>query len=445
MAASSEINNDRYSSINPSLPLDIVSDILLLLPVKTLSRLKLVSKSWLSLISSPSFRSSHRRRRSKHPLLLVATCKTDGRGHLRTHLHVLDYYKKQGGGRGGKALLDRETTTGYYSPREESWFPRLVFSFCLDLVCMYDPDDIYIRNPATREQIILPRRKYSGLGSRVEGGRAAAFAYLPSTGEYKVLRVFLISFRSSHQHFRSEVFTLGSGRWREKEGPPFWVHDDNSAVVDEAVHFLPCIFRWRLGVGDNLRDEAIARFDLKKEEWSTLPLPGIRHFSRDSRDRAWFFRLTRLGGSLCMECLGRSGVDLWLLEEGRDSSCASWVKAYSIDYQRTWSRGTKENPMKPKLLTLSIYIHLEFKERTDILKMDHTLYEKFFIELIMKDYHENLKFLTFNRISLNLKDERQSLQPISRDFILREMGAREEGRERGRRDFKIEIEERWYI
>ncbi|XP_020250369.1 F-box protein At3g07870-like [Asparagus officinalis] len=322
--ASPEINNE-YSS-NPSLPFDMVSDILLLLPVKTLSRLKLVSKSWLSLISSPSFRSSHRRS-ERNPLLLVATSESDGGGH---HFHVLDYYKKRGGG--GKALLDRETTTGYYSPRVSSWFHRrLVFSCGLDLVCMYDPDDFYIRNPATREQITLPR-KSSGFPGH--GGHAVAFAYLPSTGEYKVLRVFGVSPFLSLQHpiRRSEVFTLGSGRWREKEGPSFWVHDDNSAVVDEAVHFLPGIFTWRLAVGDlhHDDDEAIARFDLKKEKWSKLPLPGIRHFSRDSRDEAWDFRLTRLGGSLCMECSGRSRVDLWLLEEGRNS-CASWVKAYSID------------------------------------------------------------------------------------------------------------------
>ncbi|ONK78604.1 uncharacterized protein A4U43_C02F20550 [Asparagus officinalis] len=194
---------------------------------------------------------------------------------------------------------------------------------------MYDPHDIYIRNPATGEQIALPTRS---LGSY----STVAFAYLPSVGEYKVLRVILFFSSLQHPIRRSEVFTLGSGRWRDiKEGPPFWVHDENSAVVDEAVHFLPGIFTWRLAVGDlhdlhDVDNEAIARFDLEKEEWSELPLPSIRHFLRDSRDEDWNFRLTRLGGSLCMECWGRSRVDLWLLEEGRDS-CASWVKAYSID------------------------------------------------------------------------------------------------------------------
>ncbi|ONK58593.1 uncharacterized protein A4U43_C09F14660 [Asparagus officinalis] len=112
---------------------------------------------------------------------------------------------------------------------------------------MYNPDDIYIRNPETGEQIALPR-KSSGFPEH--SGQAVAFAYLPSTGEYKVLRVFGASpfFSLQHPIRRSEVFTLGSGRWREiKEGPTFWVHDENSAVVDEAVHFLPGIFTWRLG------------------------------------------------------------------------------------------------------------------------------------------------------------------------------------------------------
>ncbi|XP_020254355.1 F-box/LRR-repeat protein At2g43260-like [Asparagus officinalis] len=272
MAAASETSNELYSSNPPSLPLDVVSDILLLLPVKTLSRLKLVSKSWLSLISSPSFRSSHRRRSERNPLLLVATSESRGGG--------------------GKALPDR--TTALLDCENVN---RRLVSSCgsLDLVCMYDPDDIYIRNPATREQIALPR-KSSGFPEH--GGHAVAFAYLPSTGEYKVLRVFGASpfFSLQHPIRRSEVFTLGSGRWRDiKEGPPFWVHDENSAVVDEAVHFLPVIFKWGMAV-DDLRDddvvdeavhflpdifterlavddlhdddnETIARFDLKREEW----------------------------------------------------------------------------------------------------------------------------------------------------------------------------------
>ncbi|XP_020245401.1 putative F-box protein At1g47765 [Asparagus officinalis] len=187
--ASSETNNELYSS-NPSslLPLDVVSDILLLLPVKTISRLKLVSKSWLSLISSPSFRSSHRRRSERNPLLLVATFEGDDGEHRRDHFHVLDYYKKRGGG--GKTLLDR-VTTDYYLPIA-SWFPRrLVFSCgSLDLVCLYDPDDIYIRNPTTREQIALPR-KSSVSCSTVIDNHVVAFAYLPSTGEYKVLCISL--------------------------------------------------------------------------------------------------------------------------------------------------------------------------------------------------------------------------------------------------------------
>ncbi|ONK78603.1 uncharacterized protein A4U43_C02F20540 [Asparagus officinalis] len=198
---------------------------------------------------------------------------------------------------------------------------------------MYGSDDIYIQNPATREQIALPR-KSSGFRSMVHRGHAVAFAYLPSTGEYKVLRVFGVFplFSLLQPIIRSEVFTLGSERWWEKEGPPFRVHEENTAVVvDEAVHFLPGSFALRRAVGDLYDDnnEAIARFDLKREEWSKLPLPGVRHFSGNSRDEALDFRLTRLGGSLCMECSGRSRVDLWLLEGG--NICASWVKAYSID------------------------------------------------------------------------------------------------------------------
>ncbi|ONK78575.1 uncharacterized protein A4U43_C02F20260 [Asparagus officinalis] len=127
------------------------------------------------------------------------------------------------------------------------------------------------------------------------------------------------------------MFMLSNGSFI-KEGAPFWVvYDENSPSFDEAVHFLPAI--WRQPVGNLYHDDdddAIAAFDLKKEEWSKLPLPDIRHFSRD------------LDGVLRLspEAAGRIAVHgvLGLVESrsvaaggGRDSSCASWVKVYSID------------------------------------------------------------------------------------------------------------------
>ncbi|ONK78590.1 uncharacterized protein A4U43_C02F20410 [Asparagus officinalis] len=75
---------------------------------------------------------------------------------------------------GGWALEEAATATvTAMAAAAEGWgsSERLVFSCgSLDLVCMYDPDDIYIRNPATGEQIALPRKSsvYDPAEERVE-------------------------------------------------------------------------------------------------------------------------------------------------------------------------------------------------------------------------------------------------------------------------------------
>ncbi|XP_020254282.1 F-box/kelch-repeat protein At3g23880-like [Asparagus officinalis] len=321
--ASSETNNEHYSSF---LPLDVISDILLLLPVKTLSRLKLVSKSWLSLISSPSFRSSHRRRSERNPLLLVATYEREG-GHgtyRRNHFHALDYYKERGGGGGGgKALPDRETTCYYCN--------GVGFSCGLDLVCMSSCDeDIYIRNPATREQIAL-LKKYSGFRSTLHDGHAVAFAYLPSTGEYKVLRLLLLFSRFRRRPIRIEVFTLGSGRWRKKESPPLLGSRRAHRPSSSAKPSITCagIFTcsWMLVIcTDDDDDDPIAR--VRSQEGGMVEAAAAGVISRDSVDGTWALRLNADGADRLVHwgAGGDRGRHLWLLSEGRDSSCASWVK-----------------------------------------------------------------------------------------------------------------------
>src|SRR4051812_12852756 len=65
---------------------DILFQIFLLLPVRTLCRFSCVSKSWHALISDPDFRRAYQQRPKRNPRLLVST------NHHKNHIADRDFY-----------------------------------------------------------------------------------------------------------------------------------------------------------------------------------------------------------------------------------------------------------------------------------------------------------------------------------------------------------------
>lgn len=134
------------------LPIDIIFEILTRLPVKTLCNLRLVCKAWHALISDPNFQKSHHHRSKQNPLLLLIS--------QQQNYHPGSYFRRQ-------------------------W---QIVPTCLDLVCIYDIEAVYICNPTTRD-IITVRQKTSQPGG-CYNQKMAAFGYASSTMEYKILRLF---------------------------------------------------------------------------------------------------------------------------------------------------------------------------------------------------------------------------------------------------------------
>lgn len=137
----------------PNLPVELISEILFKLPVKFLLQLRSVSKSWLSLISSPEFMKAHlllsasNKDYTHHGVILkVATesghsvkdcCLRDLLYHPVTEAFDLDYPSK--------------------NPYNNLWF---VGSFngliCLAIRLYYGRYDLFIWNPSIRKYKKLP-------------------------------------------------------------------------------------------------------------------------------------------------------------------------------------------------------------------------------------------------------------------------------------------------
>ncbi|OEL21355.1 hypothetical protein BAE44_0017626 [Dichanthelium oligosanthes] len=184
---------DSHGGVLP-LPADGLYEILLRVPAKDLCRLRAVCRPWRCLLSDPHFIAAHAARHPEPPLILVGYHMA-----LRDDGIICDIADLDGG-------QDKGERVGL-------------------------PQELPAHEPAARE----PRtfRFYA----------EAALGQVPSTGEYKVLRV--------RQHFNDygakgqlyEVFTLDGGsnaRWRGKKPVPrtvclgLWA----TAVINGIVYFF---------------------------------------------------------------------------------------------------------------------------------------------------------------------------------------------------------------
>lgn len=126
-----------------------IHNILSTLPIKTLLRCTSVCKSWYSLITSPSFISTHlnRNKQQDPPLLLLSHCSEHPRKeHFSIHHDnpTVDDY----------AELD-------FPFHSVNWYFRIVGS-CNGVVCLSDDDRCYVHtiilwNPSIRKSFNLPR------------------------------------------------------------------------------------------------------------------------------------------------------------------------------------------------------------------------------------------------------------------------------------------------
>ncbi|XP_026410082.1 F-box protein At3g07870-like [Papaver somniferum] len=190
---------------------------------------------------------------------------------------------------------------------------RSIYSFvgsCNGLIFFnesFGEDDVYICNPATREYIILPKFEGKGILDLLTG-----FGYIPSTNEYKVVRIYNTERDPSAGIV--QVYTLGSSiGWR------------NSGTVD--MKYVPLYTDVFPNVSlhwVNL-DETICAFHLADEKCSELPLP-TRLIGTHCR------YVGVLGGFLIFTYYHYpSGVDVCLLKKNEDNDDLIWSKEFNFD------------------------------------------------------------------------------------------------------------------
>ncbi|WVZ71312.1 hypothetical protein U9M48_019909 [Paspalum notatum var. saurae] len=304
------------------LPQDVMYEILLHLPAKTLCRLRAVCRPWRSLISSAMFIAAHA---ARHPRPHLIACYDD------TAEHKI-----------GFGIMDLSGQMIKQVHRKEA---DKITDMSSDLVCIRTLLHNYrLVNPATGVVFRLPRhlaQEHVDQGFKLRDYTRSQhmFGFEAKKGEYKVLRKLERPYHATDTPL-FEVYTLNSkrpARWRAKQAPPLSALLGDWTVIDGVVYVLNDYLCFNMILFDQqvtTEQYWIVSFDLETEEWR----PNIRgpnslivddeaadrfdgHNYGDGPKR---ISLTKLDASLVIFVGMTTCMDMWFLMDG------FWVKKCSV-------------------------------------------------------------------------------------------------------------------
>jgi F-box interacting protein len=314
----------------PELSDEIVLDILVRLPVKSLLRCKSVCKGWRAIITDPFFVRAHLKRsasRCEENPCVVITPHTIGHQFVpegawpTTFSNHIRFYQWQEGASMATLMHDKDFGSEFRCVR--------AFAQCDGLVLVPTDTGLYLFNPATRENLTLPDSNRDSNWRHSPMWSCCCCAGLgldPRTGKHKVVRTFYRSVDPDTYMGRDmgmEVFTISAnskGAWREiRDDLPYPPENWRTAMAVNGFLF------WRLG--DQDPPWGLLRFSLANETFGITRLPDSMDLVEPDA-----FTLDVLQGELCVSARTSEGtVTMWMLsiqEEGGQGQ--PWEQRYTI-------------------------------------------------------------------------------------------------------------------
>ncbi|XP_061355098.1 F-box/kelch-repeat protein At3g23880-like [Gastrolobium bilobum] len=297
--------------VESNLHWNVIHEILLRLPVKSLVRFKCVCKSWHSLISDSHFAKSHYELSAapSHKLLQITFSDYEARSFdvdasLQDDSFVVslvpplpklvEYYAVIWGSCRGFVLIENKL--------DSMERPHLTEEY----------QNLYIWNPSTGFHRDL---SYSEMGQECQNAESAerlliGFGYDPSADDYLV--VVLWPKHDSNLATRLVLFSLRTNSLKEIQGPhiPYYHIDNPSFLCNDAIHWL--------AYDENLLATVILAFDLMKKNFYEISLPD-----GDFTDDFNYDYLGTMGGCLCLSRLHDSKTMVWIMKEYKVQS--SWT------------------------------------------------------------------------------------------------------------------------
>nr|CAB3445281.1 unnamed protein product [Digitaria exilis] len=325
---------------------EIVTQILVLLSVKSLVRFRSVCKAWRSIFSDPAFIRAHLHHStakcqddtcftiSPHTLAYrlpgeLNRWPTTFSTHLRFYQWRLPPQGKRHRPAAAKFLHDKDFPYQFAQV--------LHFAHCDGLVFAPTNTKLFVFNPATRDAITLPT---TGRGNLTPDRRTACYCngigFDRRTGKYKVVQAFYRDV-TGHTSMGMDVFTLCSRRsrvagdggwWREMASdPPYPLYRCQTAVT------IDVYMSWRLDANniasssDAPWPRGLVHLSLEDEAFGITMLPD-----KLENEDGFMMDVLRGGRELCLTAFTSETVlTIWTLavaEEGVESS--EWARCYLV-------------------------------------------------------------------------------------------------------------------
>ena len=286
-------------------PDDVVSDILTLLPVKSLIRFRCVSKPWNSIITNPDFINTHFDRAKS------LSISNSNNGYLLYAVIVNNYDQKL-----CIDVCNSDRTLTHISRFQMPISHVRGVGFCNGIFCLYNFLNrmLFLWNPSIRKfKMVAPAPT-----TRIHFIRSSftfGFAYHSQNNDFKILRMASYTLEPP----AAEVYTLSTDSWREVElsgsGPN--IKSIDSLNGDSWNGSLPCLFvNGALHcIAETLDFNFILAFDVNDGKIREINLPPRNYLDRVNEH---FERLAVFKGSLALIVFGED------IDEGIDI-CVIWV------------------------------------------------------------------------------------------------------------------------
>jgi len=281
----------------PTLPLDVLPEILCRLPVKLLGQLRCLSKSLNSLISDPKFARKHLQLSTKRHHLML-TCRFDDNSSewLLCDSPIPSIF----------STSTVFTQTQLYPPNSITTLFSHGQKF-VDLGCSSDGifcgelnlGSYFLWNPSITKYKLLPPLVNSCQGHPY----SISFGYDHFIDNYKVISV------STENEV--SVYTLGTDYWTRIENIP------NNYCVHSTGTFVSGTVNWF--ATDDSSMHFILSLDLEKGSYQHLLLPNSNNDSS---------MLSLIRDCLCLSASSDMFMDVWIMKEYGDQE--SWTKLYVV-------------------------------------------------------------------------------------------------------------------
>ncbi|XP_057427267.1 F-box/kelch-repeat protein At3g06240-like [Lotus japonicus] len=289
------------------LPQDLITRILLRLPVKSLLRFKCVCKFWRSLISEPDFARSHFELATPRLVfnagLGVRTMDFEGSLHSNP---ISEPIKVD--------FLPTPSHTPILGPNDFlSARPRFqIVGSCRGFLLLNSNESLYLWNPSTRVHKPIPSSPfYTNVHGYLYG-----FGYDSSKDDYLVVQVPIAPSSSSPRCLeRVQFFSMRTNMWKYIEGINSrpWDHSRSARpglLFNGAVHWL--------AYDHDKSREVIIAFDLMEKKLLQIPQPKDLWYDLSYCD-LWVH-----GSFLSLMMNGSDTLEIWVMEKYKIQS--SWTE-----------------------------------------------------------------------------------------------------------------------